>query len=56
MRVADLMELLSHADPEAEVRYSFLAFSEYGEDIEGDGVVEQDDVVFDDDAVVFHCM
>ncbi len=55
MRVADLMELLSHADPEAEVRYSFLAFSEYGEDIEGDGSLDEDSVVMDDDAVVFHC-
>lgn len=53
MRVADLIELLSHADPEAEVRYSVLSFSEYGEAIEDDGVVKQDDVLVEDDSVVF---
>lgn len=53
MRVADLMELLSHADPEAEVRYSVLSFSEYGEAIKDDGVVKQDDVLVEDDSVVF---
>lgn len=55
MRVADLMELLSHVDPEAEVRYSFLAFSELGEDVEGEGSLDEDSVVMDDDTVVFHC-
>lgn len=54
MRVADLLELLSHADPEAEVRYSVLSFSEYGEAVEDDGAVEQDDVLVEDDgSVVF---
>lgn len=53
MRVADLMELLSHADPEAEVRYSVLSFSEYGEAIEDEGVVKQDDVFVEDDSVIF---
>lgn len=53
MRVADLIELLSHADPEAEVRYSVLSFSEYGEAIEDDGVVKSDDVLVEDDSVVF---
>jgi len=53
MRVADLMELLSHADQDAEVRYSVLSFSEYGEAIKDDGVVEKDDVFVEDDSVVF---
>ena len=56
MRVANLMELLSHVDPDAEVRYSFLAFSEYGEDIEGEGSLNEDSVIMDDGAVIFHCM
>ena len=37
IRVADLMELLSHADQDAEVRYSVLSFSEYGEVVKDDG-------------------
>lgn len=53
MKVAELMELLSQADPEAEVRYSVLSFSEYGELIEDDGVVKSDDVLVEDDSVVF---
>lgn len=53
MRVADLIELLSHANSEAEVRYSVLSFSEYGEAIEDDGVVKQDDVLVEDDSVTF---
>lgn len=56
MKVAELMELLSQADPEAEVHYSFLAFSEYGEDIEGEGLLDEDSIVMDDDIVTFHCM
>lgn len=55
MRVADLMELLSHVDPNAEVRYSFLAFSEYGEDVEGEGSLDEDSVAMEDGAIVFHC-
>lgn len=53
MKVAELMELLSQADPEAEVRYSVLSFSEYGEAIEDEGIVKQDDVLIEDGSVVF---
>ena len=53
MRVDDLIELLSHANPEAEVRYSVLSFSEYGEAVKDDGVVKQDDVLVEDDSVIF---
>lgn len=55
MKVAELMELLSQADPEAEVHYSYMAFSEYGEDIEGEGLLDEDSIVMDD-IVTFHCM
>lgn len=55
MRVADLMELLSHVDPEAEVRYSFITSYEYGEDIEDERQLDEDSVVMEDNAVVFHC-
>ena len=56
MKVAELMELLLQADPEAEVHYSYLVFSEYGEDIEGNGSFDEDAIVIDDDVVTFHCM
>lgn len=56
MKVAELMELLSQADPDAEVHYSYMAFSEYGEDIEGDGSFDEDAIVIDDDVVTFHRM
>ena len=53
MKVRELMEMLSHVDSEAEVRYSVLSFSEYGEAIEDEGVVKHDDVLVDDHSVVF---
>lgn len=56
MKVAELMELLSQADPNAEVHYSYMAFSEYGEEIDGEGLFDEDDILIDDDMVTFHCM
>lgn len=44
MKVKELIDLLSKFNPEADVEYSYMCPSEYGEWIEGDGALASDNV------------
>lgn len=44
MKVKELIDLLSKFDQEADVEYSYVCSSEYGEWIEGDGALVSDNV------------
>lgn len=51
MKVKELVELLQKADPDLDVRYSMMAWSEYGECIEHEGDLDNDDIVITDSYV-----
>lgn len=44
MKVKEVIDLLSTFDPEADVEYSYMCLSEYGELIEDNGALVSDNV------------
>jgi hypothetical protein len=54
MQVRELMELLSHAEQDAEVSLEYLVSSESGEYIDGDCELDADHVSVESDHVIFH--